>query len=495
MNKKLFTRFALIFLSIFILYKIADFYATNKVEKLITSQNIKYDAISVNLLFGDVTLKNVATVKDRLQIKATSVAIEGFSYLQYFNDQAFHFSDLKITDAIVSGILPKNNSDKENDNKDVRKEVPKIKVDVIQFDNAKIDVTNAANYPLTVESLHLAIDDFELQSDKDKTIPFLYSKIESSVQNFETQISEIQKVRFGNLSFKENSIILDSLEIIPLKSKREYIYHVEEKKELLDLFAKKIEINEIAIQEDEKVAVSIDNMLLEESNFSIYLDATVLEHPKRKKDLYSKSLRELPFLLDVKKMDITNAVLVYEELQIQENKAGVLYFDALNAQIKNINNDALKTDKLTVVAIQTKFMKESPLEVKWTFDINNKNDEFRIRGSLFDVTSKNMSAFLLPTTNVKMEGFIDEMYFDFEGNDFSSRGKLNLDFRDFDIKILDKEKNKKKVLSWLVNLFIKDSSKNGMVKTTVKDVERDETRSFWNYFWVTIESGLKKSLL
>jgi hypothetical protein len=106
-----------------------------------------------------------------------------------------------------------------------------------------------------------------------------------------------------------------------------------------------------------------------------------------------------------------------------------------------------------------------------------------------------MSSFLLPTMNVKMDGFIDKMYFDFEGNDYASNGKLNLDFKNFNIKILDKHKNKKTVISWLVNLLIKDSSKNGSVKVKVEKLERDQTKSFWNYFWKNIEKGLQKSLI
>ncbi|TYP96757.1 hypothetical protein C7447_10656 [Tenacibaculum adriaticum] len=53
---------------------------------------------------------------------------------------------------------------------------------------------------------------------------------------------------------------------------------------------------------------------------------------------------------------------------------------------------------------------------------------------------------------------------------------------------------KKKVLSWILNLFIKNSSKNGLIKTEIKDLERDKTRSFWNFFWKNIEKGLKQSL-
>ncbi|WP_373940944.1 hypothetical protein OEG92_13890 [Polaribacter sejongensis] len=211
--------------------------------------------------------------------------------------------------------------------------------------------------------------------------------------------------------------------------------------------------------------------------------------------MYSKSLRDLPFNIDVKNVDIKNSKIVYEEYIIENNKPGILIFDKLRAQISNINNSSDKATKLTTAKIQSNFMEHCPLDIEWTFDINNKNDNFRITGSLFDVNSKNMSSFLLPTMNVKMDGYIDKMYFDFEGNDFASNGKLNLDFKNFNIKVLEKDKTKNKVLSWLANLFIKDSSKNGIVKVETENVERDTTKSFWNFFWINVQKGLQNSLI
>jgi len=263
----------------------------------------------------------------------------------------------------------------------------------------------------------------------------------------------------------------------------------------MNLFSKKVVISDIKIAENEKFNVHVKQVLFDEVFFNLYLDGTVLEHPNIRKDLYSKSLRELPFNIDIKNIDIKNSKIVYEEYIIKGNNPGVLIFDNLNAQINNINNYNSRKNDTTKIKIQSNFMKHSPLVIEWTFDINNKNDNFRIKGSLFDVNSKNMSSFLLPTMNVKMDGYIDKMYFDFVGNDYASNGKLNLDFKKFNIKVLDKDKSKKKILSWLANLFIKNSSKNGIVKVKTENVERDKTKSFWNFFWKNIERGLENSLI
>ncbi|WP_282073887.1 hypothetical protein [Polaribacter atrinae] len=494
MNKKTFKIFLLV-VSILSIYKIVEYRVTKKIDAYLITQELNYDTLSINLLFGNITLENVSKKKDSLQLSAEKLEIKGVSYYQYLKNNAIYIQNLKTVNSTITGKILKKEPKKET-RKDSSKKAPlDLKIDNIDFENVEIDIQKNDNFPLTVKEISFVINDFELDTSQNKSIPFLYSNLEVSVIDFETQYSKVQKVKFSKLIFEKDNLSLDSLEIVPLKSREKYIYHVSEEKELMTLLSEKVVISDIKISEKEKFNFTANHILFEEVFFNLYLDGTVLEHPDKRKDLYSKSLRELPFNIDIKNVEIKKSKIVYEEYTIEGNKPGILNFDNLNAQISNINNNSVRENNVTTAKIQSNFMKYSPLDIEWTFDINNKNDNFRIKGSLFDVNSKNMSSFLLPTMNVKMDGYIDKMYFDFEGNDYTSNGKLNLDFKNFNIKVLDKDKSKKKVLSWLANLFIKDSSKNGIVKVETKNVERDRTKSFWNFFWKNVEKGLQNSLI
>lgn len=494
MNKKTFKIFLLV-VSILSIYKIVEYRVTKKLGAYLITQELNYDTLSINLLFGNITLENVSKKKDSLQLSAEKLEIKGVSYYQYLKNNAIYIQDLKTINSRITGKILKKEHKKET-RKDSSKKAPlDLKIDNIDFENVEIDIQKNDNFLLTVKEISFVINDFELDTSQNKSIPFLYSNLEVSVIDFETQYSKVQKVKFSKLIFEKDNLSLDSLEIVPLKSREKYIYHVSEEKELMTLLSEKVVISDIKISEKEKFNFTANHILFEEVFFNLYLDGTVLEHPDKRKDLYSKSLRELPFNIDIKNVEIKKSKIVYEEYTIEGNKPGILNFDNLNAQISNINNNSVRENNVTTAKIQSNFMKYSPLDIEWTFDINNKNDNFRIKGSLFDVNSKNMSSFLLPTMNVKMDGYIDKMYFDFEGNDYTSNGKLNLDFKNFNIKVLDKDKSKKKVLSWLANLFIKDSSKNGIVKVATENVERDRTKSFWNFFWKNVEKGLQNSLI
>src|SRR5690606_3161854 len=74
------------------------------------------------------------------------------------------------------------------------------------------------------------------------------------------------------------------------------------------------------------------------------------------KKLYSQTLRELPFTLEVQQLNLNNSTLIYEEETATSNKAGKLTFTNFNAQIKNINSGYKKTKLPNVQAqINCKF--------------------------------------------------------------------------------------------------------------------------------------------
>ncbi|QTE23618.1 hypothetical protein [Polaribacter cellanae] len=477
-----------------------NFYAKNKIDEVlqqkITEKGFEYSGdISVNVLFGNVAINNVELSKDSLKFQSNTISVSDFSYYSFLINDKISIGEVKVSTSSIEGKLPKKTSKPISKKDTLQHKKEEIFIESIIVNNLNVSVVDAASYPIKMANINIEISDFDLSANSHKKIPFSYDNLFVEIDNFEKKTSEVQAIKFKKFEFKNNDIVIDSLQIVPLKSRKNYIYHLPYEKELLDLVAKQIKISDIKIEEEPNLSFSANHILVDNVFFDLYLNASVLEASKKFKPLYSKSLRDLPFKIDVKSLDIKDSKLIYEEQTKKNHKPGILVFDELNAQIKNINNSEYKTEKFTVVDIQSKFMTDSALKIRWSFDINNKNDDFRISGSLFHVNSKNMSSFILPAYNVKMDGYINEMFFDFEGNNSVSNGKLNIDFKNFNIKILDKQKNKKKFLSWLANLFVKDTSKQGMVKTKVEKLERDQTKSFWNYFWKNIEKGLQKSLI
>ena len=102
-----------------------------------------------------------------------------------------------------------------------------------------------------------------------------------------------------------------------------------------------------------------------------------------------------------------------------------------------------------------------------------------------------MNLFTVNTINLKSEGKIDDVYFNFEGNDFDATCKMNMDFKNFKVLLLkEKSKKERKFLNSFVNIFTKRADKEKDKKNNTYTVERDQNKSFFNFVWLCLKKGL-----
>ncbi|MNE75808.1 hypothetical protein D3C80_1720000 [compost metagenome] len=141
-------------------------------------------------------------------------------------------------------------------------------------------------------------------------------------------------------------------------------------------------------------------------------------------------------------------------------------------------------------------MNVSPMKVNWSFNVLDKSDGFNIKGSILKFPAKQLKPFTKPYMNVDVEGTLNEVYFNFTGNDVRSKGDFAIKYDDIKVTIYQKNNRKKKnkFLSAVGNLFVKNDS-DEKIKEAEVEVERIPEKSFYNFFWRNIGEGLKKTLL
>src|SRR5690606_19344465 len=194
-------------------------------------------------------------------------------------------------------------------------------------------------------------------------------------------------------------------------------------------------------------------------NFKIYRDKLVIDDPSIKA-LYSKSLRGLNFGLTLEEVLLKNAAIVYTERVREDTQGGKLSFSKLNAKINNLGNVYDSKNK-TSVKINAVFMENTPLDVDWDFDVNDTTDEFLFKASVGKLNAEHMNQFMEPNLNVRLDGEINKTYFTINGNDNTSYIDLKLQYDNFDVIVLKQNgKQKNKLLSGLVNLFVSKDSKD-----------------------------------
>ncbi len=208
-------------------------------------------------------------------------------------------------------------------------------------------------------------------------------------------------------------------------------------------------------------------------------------------------MRDLPFNLEVKHLDLKNSKVVYEEETETSTGAGKLTFSNFNAKIDNIYSGYKKSSVPDLKAdIKTSFMNDSRLTAIWTFNPMNRSEKFNIKGSIFNFDAKKMTPFVKPYLHITAEGNMREVRYNFTGNDINATGDFGIKYDNLKVTIYNKNTGKQqKVLSAVGNLLVKSNTKEQYNEVRIETVTRNQDRSFFNFFWNCVQQGLKQTLL
>ena len=302
----------------------------------------------------------------------------------------------------------------------------------------------------------------------------------------------------GNFSMNGDNVLIRDFKILPKYSKAGHQKTISVEKDRYDLKIDSIQMNNFrwSVQND---SLKIQNSFtgIHSVNFQIYRDKLQPDDDTFK-PLYSRMIRQLPILLQLDSVKVSNTYIQYEENIHPDREAGMVEFSNLNGSIKNITNINMNSEDFprTIIDVNASFMKTAPLTVHWEFDISNKSDRFQINGEMGRLPAEQMNKFLKPAMNVEATGEILNMYFNFYGNNTQGSGDMRLEYKDFKVEVLRKDgKRKNKIISALANLIVKNKALNDKANYKEISFTRDKTKSFWNYFWNLIKNGALKAFL
>lgn len=328
-------------------------------------------------------------------------------------------------------------------------------------------------------------------------IPFEYRDFTFSYAQLDYHPNAVYHLSTQKMSFEKGDFVVHDFRMKPKLSRSQFVKSLKKEQDLYVLSADRIRFEMVDWGfVDGDFSLSVPKVLLEKVNADIYR-SKIPADDFSKKLMYGQLLRELPFHLKVDELNLKDATLVYEEETEKSEGAGKLLFSNFNAQIKHINSGFKKTRLPKVeINIQTDLMNDARLNAFWTFDPMNRNEQFRIKGSIHDFDAKKMNPFIQPYLHATVEGDIREIRFDFVGNDWQAQGNFGMQYDDLKIALYHSKTGKKrKLLTAIGNLALKNSTGDDFKQTSIKTVERQQDRSFFNFFWLCVQQGLKQTVL
>jgi len=227
---------------------------------------------------------------------------------------------------------------------------------------------------------------------------------------------------------------------------------------------------------------------------------------------YSKIYRPLPqewlnkisMPIHIRTIHFKELNIHYEERNLETQKSGSLDFLHSNGEIQNIHNQTYPFASNDSVKIQwsSLFMGKGNLEMQISFHLGSPSKEFNVQAQIQNLPLVEVNSMTHPLAGIKVTGgVLNYLHFTMIGNQDYSYGNLRALYKNLRMRFLVQSKikdpKKIKTLSALANTFLilNDNPLAGeKERISTYTYDRDPSRSFFNYLWKSVFTGLKPIL-
>lgn len=460
--------------------------------------NVEYEDITINVLEGNSSMQKSVIDLGKTTIEAEDISIRNLNYSSYFFDGEIVVDKIIITrPRIVTNkkdTIGQNKSQNEDPGRNI-----KIHEVLVKGGSYSLRENEEGK-----DELYLSLDEvrvFNIEVNNESVegqLPFTHERFIFKSDSLFMEMNEEHNIAINSIKFDENDISIDGFEIIPKYPKEEFDRNIPYEKDRVELLVKNIDVNDLEwTYENDSLSILSPGATVAGANLQVYRNK-LLPDDDRIKPLYSRMLREMGIKLSIDSIGIEGSEIVYEEKVSTERPPGKLTFTNVSGSIKELTNINLGREDFPTTKFEAEalFAGEARFTVNLEFKVNDENDRFNVSGSFAGISADEVNSFLIPAMNVKVEGEIESMFYNFAGDSYRAAGDMQLAYRDFKVSILkDGEEKRKGFLSGLANLILKNDVVDDDVSQESIEAERDRTKSFWNYLWRCIRNGAVKTLL
>ena len=311
---------------------------------------------------------------------------------------------------------------------------------------------------------------------------------------------------FDNFSFtnQDGLFAIKSIRIEPQLSEEKFAAFSKLQNDRFNVNLENVSLSNINLSRLMETDIIADQLQIKQASIKVYRD---LSYPRDKKvrvgTFPQQLLMELPVLLDVRKIKVNDAFIEYKERNPKSDYSGKVQFVHANASIQNVTNDParIKANRNCLLDFNARFLDMAPMHAHLDLLLNDKKGRFTFAGSMEGFEASKLNVLMEPMGLAKIEkGQVNKVNFNFSGYDYGADGKLTLLYDDLKITLLKKDDDdnkfkKKKLVSFIANMIVKNSNPQGKKPVRVADVHyiRDTNRSFFNLMWKSVYTGVKQT--
>jgi hypothetical protein len=449
-------------------------------EKLKAVNNLEYTDLSINLL-ANFRLDQFTYTNQQFAVSSAEVNLN-VNYISTLLSNQLEIDHLSLDSAVVEAALDKSNIEVTTQNPKYPALTSFIKA--LEFKNTRF-VFKTSTAKAEVKNLNLSLSNVSGLGQLD------FNSIEMlQFKELSYPITAFQTLQLNDFTYKNKDIKIKKLSFIPLLSKQEFSSQLDVEKDLLNLQLDSISahLEDFELTGGQVQKLIVDHLLVNSARLDIARDKT-LPDSKVLKPSFSKLLKQIPFAFGLGKLEVKNADLIYQEKRYPSKEYASINFNNIQLTLVGLDNYKSKQAQLNA---SLSLNKNSHVHLDLNYNLLSSDGDFSTSIKAKNVQAKTFSEILKQSMKTSISGQISAVNTTFKAVNQSASGNFQINAQDVKLSIYSKSGKKRRFLSLMANKMVSDTIDQSF---KIQAIKRDQTKSFWNFIWSYIKSGLKKSLL
>jgi len=227
---------------------------------------------------------------------------------------------------------------------------------------------------------------------------------------------------------------------------------------------------------------------------NVYRDKRKPTRGELVKPLPVNLIRKIPMPLSVDTAYLTNATIIYEEVNEKTNQKGTVPVDKIQGRIFPIVNYNIPAGDTLHLEMEGRLMDSVMIALNLKESYTDSLGGFLLLANVKPVDAKLLNPILMPLVSAKLESaFLDTLSMRVKGNEYVAIGQMQMFYHDLRIRILHQGEEKKRPFikafaNFLANNFV--IKKNNHSRTGDIYFERIRDKSTMNYLVKIMFSGI-----
>lgn len=504
-----------------------NFLTTQVEKKLVGNFYYGYENLKVDLIKRSVSFENVnwRFPKDTSVFNQSGfirrLKIEGISILSLLGGSNVRINAIDFDSLILLKRIDRPSNKNVLPDKEtfdfyslIRGQIPGMEINTIRINNGNATWLNPENKKVwgKINKVQLLVDSFTLDSTTTATNNGWFSFQNIFLEGVTGELylpDSLHKIQTAKiqLDYKNNKIIIDSVRLIPLFPKLQMSKVRRFEANRFELTVPRVTIAGIDVKRIMiKNELRVEKLLLEQPRLTAFRDKNPPQDPHHFPSLPQLTLLHAQLNIKIDSVSIRNARIEYEQLSERTQNVGMVSFEKLDAELRNITNDSVsyQHNPHATLEVSTQLMGLSKLAVNVVFNLSDPNGDHWITGTLgeFDLTALNKVFEPLTAVSIR-SGLLDQLNFNLRLNNDVSDGEVTFLYNNFKIDKMDESHLQNQdfdnsIKSLLANTFlIKKSNPSGRrdSRVGVIHLERDKRKAIFDFWLKSVLDGMKFTVL